>query len=138
MLPNQIDLIQESFKSVVPIKEVAAELFYKRLFELDPSLESLFTGDMAEQGQKLMSAMALVVGGLKNWERVEPTVKELGARHVDYGVKPHHYETVGAALLWTLEQGLGDAFTDDVKQAWTAAYQAIAATMLDAAKARAA
>ena len=138
MLPNQIDLVQDTFKSVVPIKEVAAELFYKRLFELDPSLESMFTGDMNEQGQKLMSAMALVVGGLKNWERVEPTVRELGARHVDYGIKPQHYETVGAALIWTLGQGLGDAFTDDVKQAWTAAYEAIATTMMDAASSRAA
>lgn len=138
MESHQIDLVQNTFKSVVPIKETAAELFYGRLFELDPSLKPLFTGDMAEQGQKLMGAMALVVGGLKNWARIEPTVRELGVRHVDYGVKPQHYETVGAALLWTLEQGLGDAFTDDVKQAWTAAYGAIAETMLDAANSQAA
>lgn len=138
MHANQIDLVQDTFKSVVPIKEVAAELFYKRLFELDPSLESMFSGDMREQGQKLMSAIALVVGGLKNWERVEPTVRELGQRHVDFGVKPEHYDTVGAALIWTLEQGLGDAFTEDVKQAWTAAYLAIAGTMQDAAKSQAA
>lgn len=138
MQPNQIALVQNTFKSVVPIKEVAAELFYKRLFELDPSLESMFTGDMREQGQKLMSAMALVVGGLKNWERVEPTVRELGERHVAYGVRPEHYVTVGAALIWTLQQGLGDAFTDEVKQAWTTAYEAIATTMMDAAKSRAA
>ncbi|MDA1325143.1 MAG: globin family protein [Proteobacteria bacterium] len=138
MQPNQIDLVQNTFKSVVPIKEVAAELFYKRLFELDPSLESMFTGDMREQGQKLMSAIALVVGGLKNWERVEATVRELGVRHVDYGVKPEHYVTVGAALIWTLQQGLGDAFTDEVKQAWSTAYEAIATTMMDAAKSRAA
>ena len=138
MQPDQIDLVQYTFASVVPIKEKAAELFYERLFELDPSLRPLFTGDMHEQGQKLMSAMALVVGGLKHWERVEPTVRDLGVRHVDYGVKPEHYDTVGAALLWTLEQGLGDAFTADVKQAWTAAYRAIATTMIAAAKAKAA
>lgn len=135
---HQIDLIQNSFKSVLPIKEAAAELFYSRLFDLDPSLKPLFTGEMKEQGQKLMGAMALVVGGLKNWSQVEPTVRELGVRHVDYGVKPEHYDTVGAALLWTLQQGLGEDFTDEVKLAWTAAYQAIAETMLDAAKSRAA
>ncbi len=138
MTPDQIDLVQDSFKSVVPIKVLAAQLFYNRLFELDPDLEQMFTGDMAEQGQKLMSALATVVGGLKSWERVEPVVRELGQRHVGYGVKAEHYETVGAALLWTLEQGLGDAFTDDVKSAWTSAYEAIAATMIDAAKSQAA
>lgn len=110
----------------MPIKVLAARLFYDRLFELDPDLEPLFTGDMAEQGEKLMSALATVVGGLKSWQRVEPVVRELGQRHVGYGVKAEHYETVGAALLWTLEQGLGDAFTDDVKSAWTSAYEEIA------------
>lgn len=138
MTPDQIDLVQDTFKRVVPIKEQAAELFYKRLFELDPSLEAMFTGDMRVQGQKLMSAIATVVGGLKSWEQVEPAVRQLGQRHVGYGVKPEHYETVAAALLWTLEQGLGDAFTGDVKAAWTTAYQAIAITMMDAAKAEAA
>lgn len=138
MTPDQIDLVQDSFKSVVPIKVLAARIFYDRLFELDPDLEQMFTGDMAEQGQKLMSALATVVGGLKSWERVEPVVRELGQRHVGYGVKSEHYETVGAALLWTLEQGLGDAFTDEVKSAWTSAYEAIAATMIDAAKSQAA
>jgi len=138
MQSRQIDLVQTTFESVKPIKETAAELFYNRLFELDPALKPLFSGDMRQQGQKLMAAMAQVVGGLKHWERVEPTVRELGRRHVDYGVKPDHYDTVGAALLWTLEQGLGDAFTPEVKQAWAAAYQAIATTMIDAAKSRAA
>lgn len=138
MTPDQIDLVQDTFKLVVPIKVLAAQIFYDRLFELDPDLEPLFTGDMVEQGEKLMSALATVVGGLKSWERVEPVVRELGRRHVGYGVKAEHYETVGAALLWTLGQGLGDAFTDDVKSAWTSAYEAIAATMIDAAKSQAA
>ncbi len=138
MTPDQVDLVQDTFKRVVPIKQLAAELFYKRLFELDPSLEQLFTGDLREQGQKLMSALAAVVGGLKSWERIEPTVRELGQRHVGYGVKPQHHQTVAAALLWTLEQGLGDAFTDEVKSAWTSAYEAVAETMIDAAKTQAA
>ena len=88
---------------------------------------------MREQGQKLMAALAIVVGGLKSWERVEPTVRALGQRHVGFGVKPEHYDTVAAALLWTLELGLAEAVTDEVKEAWTAAYQTIAATMIDAA-----
>ncbi len=138
MTPDQIKLVQETFKSVLPIKDTAAELFYGRLFELDPSLEQLFTGDLREQGQKLMSAIAMVVGGLNNWDRIEPAVRDLGKRHVDYGVLPQHYDTVATALLWTLEQGLGDAFTDDVKGAWTSAYQALAKTMIDVAKIQAA
>ncbi len=138
MTPAQIDLVQETFKQVVPIKELAAELFYKRLFELDPKLEALFTGDMVEQGRKLMSALATVVGGLQNFELVEPTVRSLGQRHAGFGVDPEHYDTVAAALLWTLEQGLGEVFTDEVKEAWTAAYLALSATMIDAAKSEAA
>lgn len=138
MTPDQIQLVQDTFKNVVPIKEMAAKLFYERLFQLDPGLKPLFTGDMREQGQKLMGAMATVVGGLRSWERVEPTVRELGQRHVGYGVKPAHYDTVGAALLWTLEQGLGDAFTPEVKDAWAEAYRTIAATMIDAASTKAA
>ena len=138
MGPERIDLVQKSFVSVIPIKTLAAELFYKRLFELDPQVASLFTGDMVEQGNKLMGAMAMVVGGLKNWGRIEPAIRELGQRHVGYGVKPEHYQTVAEALLWTLEQGLGDAFTDEVKEAWTAAYAAISTTMVDAAQALAA
>ena len=138
MTPAQIGLVQETFKQIVPIKELAAELFYKRLFELDPKLEALFTGDMVEQGRKLMSALATVVGGLQSFERIEPTVRSLGQRHAGYGVEPEHYDTVGAALLWALEQGLGDAFTDQVKEAWTAAYLALSATMIDAARSEAA
>ncbi|MHA1567303.1 MAG: globin family protein [Alphaproteobacteria bacterium] len=138
MTPHQITLVQESFKSVLPIKEVAAELFYKRLFELDPNLEQLFTGDMAEQGQKLMSAIAMVVGSLNNWGQVDSKLRELGQRHIDYGVEAKDYQTVAEALLWTLAEGLGDAFTDEVKEAWTLAYVAIANTMIKYAKARAA
>jgi hemoglobin-like flavoprotein len=138
MSPDQIALVQQSFRDVVPIKDLAAKMFYDRLFELDPGLKPLFRTSPHEQGQKLMTALAAVVGGLRNWETIEPTVRELGQRHVAYGVRPCDYDTVGAALLWTLEQGLGEAFTDEVKSAWTAAYQAVAATMIDAAATRAA
>ena len=138
MTPAQIDLVQETFKQIVPIKDLAADLFYKRLFELDPKLEALFTGDMVEQGRKLMSALATVVGGLQSFERIEPTLRSLGQRHAGYGVEPEHYGTVATALLWTLEQGLGEIFTDEVKEAWTVAFLALSATMIDAARSDAA
>ncbi len=133
MTPEQIDLVQESFKKVVPIKETAAELFYNRLFEVDPSLRVLFKGDIAEQGKKLMAMLGTAVGGLKNPETILPAVQELGARHVGYSVKPEHYETVGGALIWTLGQGLGEDFTDDVKDAWVAAYTLLSSVMIEAA-----
>jgi len=133
MNARQIALVQSSFTRVAPIAETAAELFYQRLFELDPSLRPMFRGDMKDQGKKLMAMLGSVVGGLRNLDRIVPGVRALGARHVDYGVRDEHYDTVGAALLWTLGQGLGEAFTDDVRDAWTAAYTLLATTMKDAA-----
>lgn len=130
---KQIELVQETFKAVVPIKEQAAELFYNRLFELDPDLRPLFTGDMEEQGKKLMSAIATVVNGLTRLDDIIPVIQDLGIRHVDFGVQDHHYGTVADALLWTLKTGLGDAFTDEVETAWTAAYTVLATVMVDAA-----
>lgn len=138
MTPLQVAAVQRTFSLVVPIKEKAAELFYARLFELDPSLKPMFKGDMKQQGMKLMSALALVVTGLSKPETILPAVEDLGRKHFDYGVQDHHYDKVGAALLWTLEQGLGAEFTPDVKAAWTAAYTLLANVMKDAAtKARA-
>ena len=130
---KQIELVQASFTNVLPIAETAAKLFYKRLFELDPSLRSMFHGDMKQQGKKLMDMIALVVVNLRNIERVLPGVTALGKRHAGYGVQDEHYATVGAALLWTLEHLLGDAFTDDVRDAWTAAYTVLATAMKEAA-----
>jgi hemoglobin-like flavoprotein len=133
MNPKQIALVQTSFAEVVPIADVAAELFYDRLFELDPSLRGMFRGDMKEQGQKLVTMIGVVVSGLKTLDRIVPGVRALGARHAAYGVRDEHYDIVGAALLWTLAKGLGAAFTDDVREAWTAAYTLLADTMKDAA-----
>ncbi len=134
MTPEQITLVQESFKKVAPIKEAAAAMFYDRLFELDPSLRSMFKGDMAEQGRKLMMMIGTAVGGLDRLESIVPAVQALGRRHGGYGVKPDQYTTVAEALLWTLEQGLGEAFTDDVKAAWAEAYGILSATMIAAAE----
>ena len=133
MTPEQVALVQGSWEKVVPIKEKAATLFYGKLFELDPELKPMFKGDMAEQGRKLMLMLNTVVTKLNKLDEIVPAVQSLGKRHVAYGVKDAHYDTVGAALLWTLGAGLGDAFTDDVKAAWTAAYTTLATAMKDAA-----
>ena len=133
MTPEQVTLIKTSWENVVPISETAAELFYGKLFELDESLKPLFKGDMKEQGAKLMKMINTVVVSLDKLDTIVPAVQSLGERHVGYGVKDEHYDTVAAALLWTLGQGLGEAFTDDIKEAWTTAYVILATTMKDAA-----
>jgi hemoglobin-like flavoprotein len=129
MTPQQIDLVQQSFSRVQPIADAAAELFYDRLFTLDPSLRPLFRGDMKQQGRMLMSVIGVAVNGLRNLDTLAPVVRKMGARHVGYGVKTEHYQTVGAALLWTLEQGLGSFFTPQVRDAWAAAYELLATVM---------
>jgi len=138
MTSERIKLVQDSFRKVVPNKDTAAQLFYVRLFELDPDLKAMFRGDMSEQGRKLMVAIATVVNGLDNLGDILPVVRDLGRRHVGYGVKQKDYETVGAALLWTLKQGLGDDFTEETKQAWSAAYGLLSSTMIEAGYAEAA
>ncbi|MCB8946335.1 MAG: hemin receptor [Ardenticatenaceae bacterium] len=133
MTPQQINLVQETFAMVLPIANQAAALFYDRLFTLDPSLRPLFRGSMDTQGQKLMSTLALAVKGLRQPDKIIPAVQHLGRKHVGYGVQPQHYATVGEALLWTLAQGLGEAFTAEVEEAWTAVYTLVATVMQEAA-----
>ncbi len=138
MTPTQIELVQATWASVIPIQDTAAQLFYGRLFELDPGLRPLFKDDMTEQRRKLMTMISLAVNGLTKLDSLLPAVRDLGRRHLAYGVSRQHYGTVGAALLWTLEQGLGTAFTGEVKEAWTAVYSALATTMQQGAAAAAA
>jgi len=133
MTPEQKQLVQDSFAKVAPIAPQAAELFYGRLFELDPALKPLFKGDMTEQGKKLMSTLGVAVGSLDNLDALIPVLQNLGRGHVAYGVQDAHYDTVGTALLWTLEQGLGDGFTPDVKAAWSEVYTIVATVMKEAA-----
>ena len=133
MTPEQVGLIKESWAKVLPISDKAAELFYGKLFELDPDIKPLFKGDMEEQGKKLMKMINTAVNGLDRLDEIVPAVQQLGARHVAYGVKDEHYDTVGSALLWTLGAGLGDAFTEDTKEAWAAVYGLLADTMKAAA-----
>ena len=122
-------LVKQTWTAVVPIADKAAELFYGRLFELDPEVKPLFKGDMKEQGAKLMKTIGIAVNALDNLEPLVPTLKQLGAAHAGYGVKDAHYDTVAAALLWTLEQGLGDSYNTEVEQAWVAVYGIVADTM---------
>lgn len=138
MTPEQIEMVSESWKKVLPISEKAAELFYGRLFELDPELKPMFKGDMTEQGRKLMSMINTAVNNISNVEEIIPALQGLGKRHGDYGVKDEHYDTVAAALLWTLEQGLGEDFNDELKEAWTETYTTLAGVMIEAANAVAA
>jgi hemoglobin-like flavoprotein len=130
---TQKALVQTSFAQVQPIADAAAALFYRRLFELNPALQPLFKGDMEEQGRKLMDMLGLAVKGLDRPEALLPALAALGRRHASYGVNEKDYETVGAALLWTLEQGLGPGFTPDIREAWTAVYRFVADTMCEAA-----
>jgi hemoglobin-like flavoprotein len=131
---TQKSLVQNSFATIVPIADDAAALFYQRLFELDPSLQGMFRGNMIEQRKKLMQMLTAAVKGLDRIEQLVPVVQDLGRRHIHYGVRDEHYDTVGAALLWTLEMGLGSAFTEETREAWTAVYGLLAATMKEAAR----
>ncbi len=134
MTPMQKTLVQQSFKQVVPIAETAATIFYERLFATTPALRPLFKGDLTEQKKKLVQMLAYCVAKVDAPDELLPAVRALGKRHVGYGVTDEHYELVGAALLWTLEKGLGAAFTPEVRDAWTAVYQVLAATMMEGAR----
>ena len=133
MNPLQINLVQESFAKVAPISEQAAVLFYDRLFEVAPAVKVMFPADLKEQRKKLMTTLAVVVNGLSNLESVLPAASALAKRHVNYGAKPEHYPVVGGVLLWTLEKGLGEAWTPEIADAWTAAYGTLSGYMISEA-----
>jgi hemoglobin-like flavoprotein len=130
MTPRQVALVQESFAKIVPIREQAAALFYDRLFAIDPSTRPLFRGDMKSQGAKLMAAIGAVVKSLDRIDTMLDDLRTLARRHHRYGVREVHYASVGAALLWTLEQGLGVDFTPDVRRAWATAYDLLSGAMI--------
>ena len=133
LTPEQKQLVRSTWALVVPIQDEAARLFYGRLFEIAPSTRPLFAStDMAKQGKKLMQTINVAVAGLERLDAIRSAVEALGRRHVGYGVKEEHYESVGAALLWTLEQGLGEEFTPEVEEAWAETYWTLATIMKDA------
>jgi len=129
MTPQQKNLVQDSFALVVPIADEAGALFYSRLFQLDPTLRTLFRGDVTDQSRKLMQMLAVAVHGLDDLESILPALHALGRRHVAYGVTGRHFETVGAALLWTLATGLDARFTPEVREAWAVVYSVLAKSM---------
>jgi nitric oxide dioxygenase len=128
--PQQIELIQASFEKAAPHSELAAEMFYGRLFQIAPHVKPLFKGDIKEQGRKLMAALAMVVNSLDNLDAVVPVAKSLANKHVTYGVKRDDYQPVGEALIWTLSEALGDSFTPETRDAWLAAYTILAGVMM--------
>lgn len=131
---KDITLIQESFAKVVPIKDAAAEIFYNDLFETAPEVKPYFANtDMSDQGSKLMATLGVVVNGLRDLDKIVPVAQKLAIGHVDYGVKAKDYDSVGASLIRTLEKGLGDDFTPEVKDAWVGAYTILSGVMKDAA-----
>lgn len=130
---EKIALLKTTFAKIRPITDLVAERFYNKLFELDPSVRPLFKGDMQKQGRMLMQAIDMAVNGLDRPEEIIPSIQELGKRHVTYGVKNEHYDTVGTALIWTLEQHFGEDFTPEIKQAWIEAYNLLAKIMKEAA-----
>ena len=133
MTPEQIHLVQTSFDKLAPVSATAGALFYRRLFELEPDLRFMFTGDIRVQARKLMAMIELVVDNLNQFDTLLPRVTELGRSHVGYGVQAAHYDMVEAALLWMLHTALEEGFTQADEQAWAQAYTVLADTMKAAA-----
>lgn len=132
MTPEQIILVQSSFAKIAPIADLAASLFYDRLFEIDPTLRHMFPEDLSDQKRKLMHMLQIAVNGLNRLTNLIPALEELGRRHGGYGVTDEHYATVGAALLWTLERGLGEDWTPEAANAWATTYTVLSTVMKDA------
>jgi hemoglobin-like flavoprotein len=130
---HQVELVQKSWRSVQLVGDTAAEMFYGKLFSLEPTVRSLFKNDLRDQGRNLTAMISVAVHKLDQPEKILVAVRQLGARHAAYGVRDHHYASVGAALIWTLERSLGDAFTPEVRTAWHAAYDLLANAMREGA-----
>ena len=135
MTPHQVLLVRATFALVEPIADDAAAVFYRRLFHLDPHLRALFPSDLSGQRRNLMQTLTVVVRNLDRLEGIVPAVEALGRRHAGYRVRRDDYETVGAALLDTLQEALGEVFTPEVRGAWATAYGILASVMIDAADA---
>ncbi|XWN30551.1 MAG: globin family protein [Devosia sp.] len=134
MTREQVIHVQATWQEVLPIADLAADLFYERLFEIDPNVKALFTKtDLSQQKRTLLQALAATIARLNDPDAVARQLQDLGGRHATYGVEAHHYALVGEALLWTLEKGLDDRWSPEIQQAWTAAYAMIAQQMLEGA-----
>jgi hemoglobin-like flavoprotein len=129
MTPRQIELVQASFRRVAPNSDRVADLFYDRLFGVTPDLRAMFPSDLSAQKEKLAQMLGTAIGNLHQLYTIMPTIRELGARHVGYGVTVPHYALVGGALLWAIEKELGSEFTPELRTAWTEVYTALAGAM---------
>jgi nitric oxide dioxygenase len=138
MTPDEVALVRESFKRMIARRDEVAAAFYARLFDLAPQVRPMFKGDMREQGRKLMTTVASVVGSLDRFDDIRPSVVDLGVHHAHIGARPEHYGVVGEALLWAMEKELGPALTPETKAAWAKAYAALAAAMIGGATGKAA
>ena len=131
MTDEQIQLVKKSWKKFRGVNPaVVGDLFYSKLFIDNPSLRKMFPSDMEKQYEKLIDMLNAIVIRLDKLQEMSVEIQAMAQRHVGYGVKPAHYKLVGNALLWTLEKGLGDDWTQDVKAAWTACYTILADTMI--------
>ena len=133
MTPSDIGLVQSSFAKVAPLADEAGAIFYQRFFEIAPEVRPLFRGDMDQQGRMFMSMLTLAVNGLNAFDSIEPALRELAVRHAGYGVRAEHFAPLGAALIWVMEQNLGEAFTEEVRSAWISVYDALSQVMIEAA-----
>ncbi|HUO53957.1 MAG TPA: globin family protein [Rhodoblastus sp.] len=134
MTPEQVKLIRDSFAKVAPVSDRLGRLFYGRLFEIAPQVRPLFKGDIANQGRKFMATLTVGVSSLENFDALKPALQALARQHAGLGVRPEHYQPLGEALVWALDEGLGADFTEETRAAWEAAYGAIAGTMIAATK----
>jgi hemoglobin-like flavoprotein len=130
---REVELVQKSWRSVQLVGDTAAEMFYGKLFSLAPEVRPLFKGDLRDQGRNLTAMISVAVHKLGSPEKIVVAVRQLGSRHAAYGVREHHYATVGVALHWMLEQALGEAYTPEVASAWKSAYALLAGTMKEGA-----
>ena len=128
--PAHRERVKSSWQHVVPIAGQAADIFYERLFAANPAIAVMFRRtDMREQKNKLIHALCAVVDSLERLEDMFPLLAELGQRHTGYGVQPAHYQQVGAALIETLEAGLAERWTEELKEAWIALYEIVSGVM---------
>lgn len=134
MTPQQKQIVKDTWSAVIPIQEQAAAMFYERLFSEHPEVKPLFKGDMQEQGEKLMNMLDQAVNSLDDIESVTKPLKEAGAAHKEYGVQEADYGKVGACLLWTLEQGLGEAYNPSVEDAWSTTYDTLSSVMIEGSR----
>lgn len=134
MTPRQIELVENSWDFILMNTNEAGIIFYNRLFEIDPSLKSLFKEDIKSQSQKLVSLITFAVHKLSNFSEIISDVRALGMRHRTYKVKPEYYQTVGKALLSTLEKGLGDQWNRETKEAWATLYDTLSQIMIEASR----